>query len=320
MHPALSVILFSTLSGAGYGLLIAIAVAVMLQAAPANALLALLALALALITIGLLSSLAHLGKPQRAWRAFSQWRTSWLSREGLMAVLTYLPALALTALLLPNRISADAEAIAQRGNAATIAVCVAAIVCALGTVTCTAMIYASLKPIPAWRQRWVLPAYIAFALLTGGALLAAGLAVTGGIAAGTLAALPAVVAATALIAVAIKLAYWREIDSTAPTVTRADAVGLPGRDVSVFERPHTDANYLNREMGFVVARKHARRLRGIALVLFGALPLLAALLAWLAPVVAALVLPAAALAALAGALVERWLFFAQARHLVTLYY
>src|SRR5207247_5449087 len=49
-------------------------------------------LAFALITAGLLASTAHLGRPERAWRAFSQWRTSWLSREGVMAVATYVPA------------------------------------------------------------------------------------------------------------------------------------------------------------------------------------------------------------------------------------
>ena len=51
-----------------------------------------LALALAAITVGLLSSTLHLGHPERAWRAFSQWRSSWLSREGVLALATYLPA------------------------------------------------------------------------------------------------------------------------------------------------------------------------------------------------------------------------------------
>ena len=52
----------------------------------------LMIIALVLITAGLLSSTAHLGRPERAWRAFSQWRTSWLSREGVAAVFTYVPA------------------------------------------------------------------------------------------------------------------------------------------------------------------------------------------------------------------------------------
>ena len=57
----------------------------------------------------------------------------------------------------------------------------AAIVGAVLTVICTAMIYASLKPIPAWRHALVVPAYLLFALLCGSALLAAGLVAMGGI-------------------------------------------------------------------------------------------------------------------------------------------
>lgn len=319
MHPAFSVIAFTTLSGAGYGLLAAIAWAVLGQHTSARVLLALLALALAMITAGLLSSLAHLGKPQRAWRAISQWRSSWLSREGVMALLTYVPALALGALLLPNVIAGTTSAPALHGNVLGIITCLATIAGAALTVVCTAMIYASLKPIPAWRHGLVVPGYLIFATLCGSTLLAAGLAASGalGEAGGALAA---VVAAAAVATGATKLAYWRAIDGAVSTFTRGDAVGLPGREVSVFERPHSQDNYLTREMGFVVARKHARKLRTIALALFGAAPLLLAALAWLLPASAVVAFPLAALAALAGALIERWLFFAQARHLVTLYY
>ena len=87
----------------------------------------------------------------------------------------------------------------------------------------------------------------------------------------------------------------------------------------MFERPHTEANYLTKEMGFVVARKHAKKLRMLALLLFAALPVICIVLAiafsapwpWLV---------IAMLCAVAGAFVERWLFFAQAKHLVMLYY
>src|SRR5262245_36733713 len=102
MHPALSVIFFTTLSGAGYGLLIWSALAALFRWAGAGSLLACVVLALVLVTIGLFSSMAHLGKPLRAWRAFSQWRTSWLSREGVMALATYVPALLFATLLLPG--------------------------------------------------------------------------------------------------------------------------------------------------------------------------------------------------------------------------
>ncbi len=319
MHPAFSVIFFTTLSGAGYGLLAAIAFATLAQTQSARALLALLALALLMITVGLLSSLAHLGKPLRAWRAVSQWRSSWLSREGVLALLTYVPALALGALLLPNLIAADANLPVLHGNAWGIAICVAAIVGAILTVVCTAMIYASLKPIPAWRHPLVVPAYLLFSLLCGSALLAAGLSVFGALG-GAGNGLALLIAAAALATGATKLVYWRDLDRTALTVTRGDAVGLPNREIGVFERPHTDDNYLTREMGFVVARKHARKLRTIALLMFSGLPLVLAAMAWLLPASAIVAFPLAASAALAGALVERWLFFAQAKHLVTLYY
>ena len=314
MNPALSVIFFTTLSGAGYGLLAWTALAALLQQ-PSRPLLVSLLLALALVSIGLFSSLAHLGKPQRAWRALSQWRTSWLSREGIAALITFAPALLLALALLPGMITAD-------GNAATSldgigrAIAIVLIVCALATVACTAMIYASLKPVPAWRHWLVLPVYLLFALSCGGLLLLEMLS-WHGMAIGNV-TVPC--AALGVITLTLcKLRYWSVIDATPLPATRGDAVGLPMRTVTVFERPHTQANYLTREMAFVVARKHSRKLRSLSLALLALLPLLALLLAWLhqgAP----LWLGVAALSLLAGAFVERWLFFAEAKHLVTLYY
>jgi hypothetical protein len=99
MNPAYSVILFTTASGAGYGLL-ALLGFVGFNHGPASSFifgLVAIVIALGLITIGLLSSTFHLGHPERAWRAFSQWRSSWLSREGVAAVVTYGPAVLLFA-------------------------------------------------------------------------------------------------------------------------------------------------------------------------------------------------------------------------------
>ena len=171
MHPALSVIFFTTVSGAGYGLLAWLGISLALLHTRSQVMGAMhdlqvwaLVLGVALATAGLLSSLAHLGQPQRAWRALSQWRTSWLSREGVLALLTMLPALAIGALLLLARPLAADIAIALGLLGLLLAVL------ALATVACTAMIYASLAPIPAWRHPLVLPVYLLFALLTGLAL------------------------------------------------------------------------------------------------------------------------------------------------------
>lgn len=315
MNPALSVIFFTTMSGAGYGLLAWTALAALTGQAPARPLLASVLLALVLSTLGLLSSLFHLGKPGRAWRAFSQWRTSWLSREGVASLLTAAVAVALLAALLPGMLDAMALGAPVHLGGAGLTVALLAIACAIATVYCTAMIYASLKPIPAWRHRLVPIVYLLFAVFTGGVLFRALLRLSDPQAG----AMPLPLVTLAVLLAVFKLMYWRDIDRTPLPATRGDAIGLPRRQVDVFERPHTEANYLTREMAFVVARRHARWLRALAVVLFGAVPVLL-----LVTVLAGHATPAlwwfAAIAALGGAFVERWLFFAEAKHLVTLYY
>jgi DMSO reductase anchor subunit len=325
VQPALSVILFTTLSGAGYGILIWLGVLILMahsgdylsEGTPILLWGASLLVASGLIAVGLVSSMLHLGKPGRAWRAFSQWRTSWLSREGVMSLVTYLPVAVLLALLAAavthSRRHSPLDTPLLPGAAT------AMVICAVVTVICTAMIYASLQPIPAWRHHLVVPGYVAFALLTGGTSIAA-MSSINDLANSGVRSFAAMVAACAIVTGAIKLAYWHAIDMQSLPATRGDALGLPGRDISVFERPHTEDSYITREMAFAVARKHARRLRLIALVLFGAMPIVAAAAASWVPAAAAVAFVVAALGALAGAFVERWLFFAEARHVVTLYY
>lgn len=306
MHPAFSVILFTTLSGAGYGLWFWLGV---LAAAdgPLPRTPALLALALGFLLVvgGLLSSVLHLGQPQRAWRAFSQWRSSWLSREGMMAMLCFVPMLWFAAALwLDHNVAIAGVLLATLSSA---------------TVVCTAMIYASLKPIPAWRHPLVVPIYFLFAIFSGGLLLAA---LWTALDFGVDSAVGPATVLSAFVLWLFKRRFWRAIDQSEPPITRASALGLPSdRIVKVFERPHTEANYLTREMGFVLARRHSKRLRGIAAVLFALVPALCALPVWLLPdTIQAPWLCAAALSALAGAWIERWLFFAEAKHLAMLYY
>ena len=321
MHPAFSVLLFTTLSGAGYGLLawtmllLAFERPGALMGSTPVMFLGLLGGAVLLFTAGLLSSLGHLGQPQRAWRAFSQWRTSWLSREGVLAVLVYAPVLAL-AWWLSAPLRGEATGAGLPDDVRW--VIWTALALALATVFCTAMIYASLKPVPAWRHLLVPPVYLGFALHCGLLLMLLGQRLAGGMAVSHLLAVASVLAVGLAL---LKLAYWWSIGRRKPPVSRASALGLPaGREASVFERPHTEANYLTTEMGFVLARKHSRKLRAIAVLLFGVLPLLCCWLAWMFPDFATPVLAVAVLASLLGALVERWLFFAEARHLVMTYY
>ena len=308
MHPAKSIIVFTTLSGAGYGLLFLLALGALAGLLPPSPWFGgvALAVALGLAGIGLVSSLLHLGHPERAWRALSQWRTSWLSREGVLALLSFLPALAFAwGWLLQGRI--------------WLAAAVPLLLLAAATVYSTAMIYGSLKTIRQWHHPLVPPLYLLYALATGGCLLVALLAGFGerGHEATFVAALATVGAWV------MKLRYWRDIDGGRSIATPESATGLGALGkVRLLEPPHSEENYLLREMGYQVARKHAAKLRKLAAIAALLLPLgcLVVLLAtgsgwWDLPL--GLV---AALGALAGTLTERWLFFAEATHTVVLFY
>jgi DMSO reductase anchor subunit len=310
MHPALSVIVFTSFSGAGYGLVALVGLWFALGRAPLNGSFGLwsLGFGILLITAGLFSSTAHLGHPERAWRAFSQWRSSWLSREGILAIATYV-ALALFAF---GWIFGDP----QRWWVAFAAIGATAL--AIITVYCTAMIYRSLKPVHQWCNPHVVPVYVVLALMTGALWLDALLRLWG--------TPDRIVTAIALVAIvagtALKERYWRFIDTTRGPASPGSATGLGAdRDVRLLDPPHTGSNYLLKEMGFQVARKHAVKLRRIALALgFGApiVLVLAALI--LSSPLATIAAVLAALSAMIGVLTERWLFFAEAKHTVTLYY
>ena len=302
MNPAYSVILFTTASGAGYGLLALLGL-VGFNHGPVSSFafgLVAIAMALGLITLGLLSSTFHLGHPERAWRAFSQWRSSWLSREGVASVVTYVPALLFSAAWLDI---IHAPALIGPLGLITAAMCAV-------TVFCTAKIYSTLKTIRAWNHPLVVPVYLAFALASGGALLTVIATVF------DLFQIFQVIltVAAVLLVIALKFLYWRSTDNAEKTHTMAAATGL-GSGVRQWEVPHTSENYIMKEMGFAVARKHALKLRSaVFILLFITLLALAACLLtpWFSFI--------AALAILLAAVLERWLFFAEAQHVVSLFY
>ena len=310
MHPAYSVILFTSASGAGYGMLVWLALARLSGAwdiGPAVGLAGCL-LALVLVTVGLMSSTFHLGHPERAWRAFTQWRSSWLSREGVAAVLTYPAALVFTAGWIWDGIS---PALMTAAAAATL-------VLALVTVYTTSMIYASLKTIPRWSNGFVTPVYLLFALASGGLLFSAFLSFSS--AAGMSDLL--LIATVLLVAWVVKGYYWKYIDSARAVSDTGTATGLGhlGK-VTQLEAPHTSENYLLKEMGYQVAQKHARKLRRYAFALGLVAPVVLLFLAGsLSGGLQTTLLVATMAAGLLGVVLERWLFFAEARHVVTLYY
>lgn len=302
MHPALSVIFFTVTSGAGFGFIAMLGLGVPMPAHPLAAFL-ISGLAGGLAIAGLVSSTFHLGHPERAWRAFSQWRSSWLAREGVLALAT-LSAFALYALFW----------VFQGMRLPLLGLASSAL--ALSTIYATAMIYAQLKTVPHWHT-WLTPAcYLAFAAACGLMLAAA-------FASGAQSAFVKAAPGLVLLSWILKMFWWRRadrigFDATGSNTASATGLGSLGA-VRLLERPHSGENYLTKEMVHRIGRKHAAKLRKIALAAGALLPAALCFLVLLAGLPNIVLLPAF-LSAIFGLFIERWLFFAEAKHAVSLYY
>lgn len=287
MHPAPSIIAFSTFSGLGLGLLFWLGVD---TSAPTGwVAFVFFAIAYVLAAGGLISSTFHLGRPERALKAFTQWQTSWLSREAWCAVAA-LVTMGIYGFFL---VFFDRQ-IMLLGH-------LGAFFCLL-TVYTTSMIYGQLKTVPRWNTG-LTPALFLALSVAGGALL------SGRVTIGLI---------LLVIAGAIQGIWWKRGDrrfaQSGTTMATATGLGDIG-EVRAFESPHTGTNYLLKEMVYTVGRRHARKLRLIALALMLVLPVFLLMLP--NPHVFGVL---ALFSHVAGVLVSRWLFFAEAEHVVGLYY
>jgi len=287
MHPAPSVILFTTLSGLGFGLLAWLGLG--FPSVTGWTAFAFFAIAYLLAVGGLMASTFHLGNPQRALKAFSQWKTSWLSREAWCSVA------ALTVMAVYG------SGLVFWGTSWTLLGWVGTAFCLL-TVFTTSMIYAQLKTIPRWNMP-VTPVIFLILSVSGGALLS-------GQVSWALVLL--------LAAGAAQIAYWyvgdKALARSGTNMATATGLGHIGT-VRAFEPPHTGTNYLLREFVHVVGRKHSVKLRIIAIALMSFAPVVLLMLPF-SHILAAL----AVLSHIAGVITARWLFFAEAEHVVGMYY
>ena len=299
MKPALSVIFFTVSSGAGLGLLVWLLIASLMAdhiRMDATTFYKGAAIAAALITAGLISSTLHLANRKNAIYALTRVRTSWLAREGLLALLLYpLAALHLYAL----------QSALPQVTPITLWLLVAV---AVAVLFCTGMIYGCLKTIPRWNT-WLTPAkYVLFGLMSGAVLLPAVLSLRPPEAG----AVGKPMGAILLLAVGLifYIAYLLKHPRKAHTIN--DALGFQQGKVRLLDVGHSHGTFLTNEFGFSVARNKGRVLRWSAIFCGFVVPLLLCYFTkwfW-----------AAAVICLVGLLVERWLFFAEAEHVVRLYH
>ena len=257
--------------------------------------------ALALVGAGLLTSMFHLANPKNAWRAFSQFRHSWLSREGVFSIA-----------FLPFALAYVAAVYLEAGVTVRSLVGVPALLLAGAVLVCTGMIYGCLKPIPQWHS-WLTPANYVLLGLASGALALVLVARLDGTGVEVFARVAAFVLA---VAAGVKGAYYLRARRVSGRHTLAAAVGMTAARVKLLDVGHSHGTFLTREFVYEFGRRHATALRSLA---GGA--------AFAAPLIVVSAAPASlpalvfgCAACLAGLLVERWLFFAEAEHVVRVYH
>lgn len=307
MKPAFSVLFFTVTSGIGYGLLMWLVIVQLIAGNVGDVMHFLITgfIGLSLATLGLLSSTLHLANPKNAWRAFSRFRTSWLSREGVFSLVYYPVILAYALMVYLN----DGEL-----TVLTKTVGVLSLVVALLTVICTGMIYASLKPIRQWHNPLVTPLYVLFSFMSGALAYSVIHVVLVGL-------LPVPVTNCFLIltgvAFVVKMLYFKMIGKPDGSTINT-ATGFSQAQVRLLDAGHNAETFLTKEFVFDAGALKLLRLRWLMMLLTFVLPLVLVTVAHYFKIPSIVYL--AMLSVYTGLFVERWLFFAEARHVVRLYH
>ncbi|MEO8281053.1 MAG: DmsC/YnfH family molybdoenzyme membrane anchor subunit [Ideonella sp.] len=303
MNPAFSVVLFTTLAGAAQGLVVMLALAVLAGSHMAPGFLSgCLLLAVVMLLASLAASFAHLGRPERAWRAALMWRTSWLSRE-VIALPAFIGVCA--AWWLALRVGVHSPLLP-----------LAAIVLAFVLWYCTAMIYRCLRFIEEWAQPLTLANFTLIGL-SSGLMLTSALAAAAGEGDLLNIAGPAALAVTlaAWLSRTLSLRHNAALKhkSSLQSATGIQAPKLVQRSMGM-----SAGSFNTREFFHGRSAAMLRQIKLIFITACFALPVLLA--CWGLAGGGAVAWMLAALVQAPGLLAERWFFFAQARHPQNLYY
>lgn len=319
MKPAFSVIFLTTLIGAGQGLFLA------LFTHQSYALFGLLplqsdafygygsALALLFLVGGLIASFFHLGRPERAWRSATQWRTSWLSREVIVLPVfmgvVFLFAVSHLTGYRPVVVTLPGDQVVDL----SVLLGVAGTLLAFLLFVCTAMIYACLRFLREWHSPLTVINYILLGA-SSGFILAAFYAASAapsqtGFFAGW-AIIITLLAFTGRGAALVRNAHLK------PKSTLQTAIGVKHPHIAQRSQGAMGGSFNTREFFHGKSSAFLRVIKPAFLLLAFVLPL--ALLALGRPGPA--LLGITFILQYLGLLAERWFFFAQANHPQNLYY
>lgn len=296
MRPAFSVLFLTTLIGAGQGLFITLFFCELLAGSSLTSNFFVIGTVLVLIfsSLGGIASVFHLGHPERAWRAMTMWRTSWLAREGI-ALPAFMGA-------------AFAYGVAHWLNFGhTLAIGTVAVVLAIVLFVCTGMIYGAIKVLKEWAHPLTIVNFIVLGCASGTTLAAA----YASFAAPELAVALAqtAFALTVLGVVTRSASLWRNA-TLRPTSTLQTAIGIRHPRIVQKSQGSMGGSYNTREF---FHGKSPEFVRGVLVMLV--------LGVFVLPLALVLTLPVLAFVAqYLGLLAERWYFFAEAQHPQNLYY
>ena len=322
MHPAFSVIFFTTLAGAGQGLFLALytgqlySVIKLLPAENSVGFYALGSLvALALLVGGLISSFFHLGRPERAWRSAAMWRTSWLSREvivlptfiGAVAVWSLVHYMAWNPVLFTFGTNIEIDLSLLVGAVATL-------LC-FTLFLCTGMIYACIKQL----QEWATPLTVINYILLGGA---SGFMLATAFAAGQDSGMTWffggwAVILTLLAFVSRSASLFRNARIKHKSSVQT-AIGIRHGHIEQKAQGAMAGSFNTREYFHGASKRKYKNIKWAFLALVFPLPLVLVSIGLGAHLIGLLM--AAFLVQYIGLLMERWFFFAQANHPQNLYY
>ena len=289
MHPAPSIILFTVLSGFGFGLISIVGLLQFLNKISMVDIIIFSVIGLFFSTVGLISSFFHLANKKNAIKSMSQWQTSWLSREAISSIfcLTFVVG-NIGWVFVQNRYINEVGIIL--------------FILSLFTVFSTSMIYAQLKTVPSWNNM-LTPAFFIFVALAGGSILLMG--------------------NTSLVFLLIfgilQVLFWyiADLSFKEKETSVGTALGFSkNEEIRAFDVAHTNRNYLLNEMVYKVARKHSIKIRYISFFAAFVLPMSLILMVPDNFSVNIFMI----VSHLVGIYFSRWLFFAEAKHSVSFYY
>ena len=289
MHPAPSIILFTVLSGFGFGLISIVGLLQFLSQISTVDVVFFSLIGFFFSTVGLISSFFHLANKKNAIKSMSQWQTSWLSREAISSIFCLSIVVGnIGWVFVQNRYINE--------------VGIVLFLLSLFTIFTTSMIYAQLKTVPSWNNI-LTPALFIFAALAGGSILLMDYA--------SLVLL--------LIFGVFQVLFWYIADQS--FIYKETSVGTAlgfskNEDIRAFDVAHTNRNYLLNEMVYKVARKHAIKIRYISFFAAFVFPMSLTLVFPGNFSVSVLIIASH----LVGIYFSRWLFFAEAKHSVGFYY